>query len=795
MTRLRLFLLAALLALFGVLAAAQVGGPIDTAQWESLATRAEQAVGAGELSTAEFEALRREIADARAQFLDAESINASRIETLETQIEALGPEPAEGESEAPQLAERRAVLEAELNTATTPRREALAARSRANGLIAEIDTLIGERETAALLDAGPTPLNPVNWGAALTSLEAVWTELRREVRSNTQVELRQQELRDGLPLTIALALAGIILLLRGRRWMVRATAAVMTRPRPQGKLALNFLVSLGQVLVPLAGTVLLVAAILSTGVLGANGEALMRATVFTLMAGFLGAWLGGRLYPADPAVPAPFELSDERRASSRRLSVFIGLVLGLTILAETLSGLAPVAPGARGVFVLPLYLVQGYLLFRLASSLRNARKNAEEAAEDGSSALKSKILAILGNALKVIAVVGPLLAAAGYLNAAQALVVPAATTLGLLAALAALQVPVRDLWAAIRHKSYEDAGGDLVPVVITFCLVLASVPLFLLIWGLREAQLSELWTRFIDGFSLGEVRITPGAIISIVVVFAIGLIITRLIQSALRGTILPRTKMDLGARNSLTSGVGYVGIALASVIAVTAAGIDLTALAFVLSALSVGIGFGLQNVVSNFVSGIILLIERPISEGDWIEVGGHMGIVKSISVRSTRIETFAKTDVIVPNADFISGTVTNWTRGNNIGRAMMTVGVAYGTDTRRVQEILLEIARENPDVAAFPEPGVDFLGFGADSLDFRVRAILRDVTTLVKTTTEINHRINERFLEEGIEIPFAQRDIWLRNPEALPGAQASAGPQTPDAQDAAPETDETGSQE
>jgi small-conductance mechanosensitive channel len=535
--------------------------------------------------------------------------------------------------------------------------------------------------------------------------------------------------------------------------------------------------------------ILILLALDESHMLGSQAQELLKALRNMVVATFVALWLAGRLFGDGEAPLGVLELDDAHKTSLRRAMVTIGLLLGAGYVANALSDFNQVLPAARGVLTFPIYVLMGLTLWRFARLLL---RGLPETVEDEKHGFARAGIRFLAKGLQGVAVVGPILAGIGYINATEALMLPTVQTLGILTFLVALQPLIRDLYALVFRTTQSSASEALLPVLINFLLVFAAVPLVLLSWGMRFDTLRLIYARFWEGADLGGIQVTPGTVLAVVLIFAAGIAVTRLLQGALKTTVLPRTKMDAGARNAVNSGVGYVGIALAAVIAISAGGIDLTALGVVVGALSVGIGFGLQNVVNNFVSGIILLIERPISEGDWIEVNGNMGIVKRISVRSTQIETFDKTDVIVPNGDFISGTVTNWTRGNTIGRAVVTVGVAYGTDTRRVEGILLEIAREHPDVSTFPEPAVDFLGFGADSLDFRIRMILRDVNKLLAVKNEVHHRIAERFAEEGIEIPFAQRDLWLRNPEALRGATAPQAEPAPPIEAPRPANDDMG---
>ncbi|KMW57099.1 Potassium efflux system KefA protein [Candidatus Rhodobacter oscarellae] len=756
--------------LAGVTLAQTTAEEIDYEAWATVAERAEGAIEAGRASNEAFESLRSEVVVWRERFLRGQDLNAERITTLSSQIEALGPAPGEGETEAQEIADRRAELAEQLAGAQAPAVSAEEAYSRADGLAREIDAIIRDRQADALVQLGPTPLNPANWTDAWEDIKRAFRVIYTEAADSWASPIRRDALQDALPRVLLFAVAALILLLRGGELVRRAQAATAEQiPARAARLA-RILWGMIEALAPILGIYLAVIALNATGLLGFRGVALANALPLFGLFLFVAYWLGNRLFTTARYI----SIAPDRAASLRRSATLLGLLYGLTAIIGALSQFDDFAPATLAVLYFPFGLLAGLSLIRLGRLLVHVTRTEPI---DETAVFGGRWLGFAGRLTVLLAVAGMVLLAVGYLEAGLFLLLPTIGTLALIGLLFVLIDLTREVYELAVGDTEEGASAALIPTLLSLLIILASLPFFALVWGARVADLTELWARFREGFTIGDARISPQIFLTFVLVFVALYIATRIIQGALRTNVLPKTSMDPGGQTAVVSGVGYIGIFLAALIAITTAGIDLSSLALVAGALSVGIGFGLQNIVQNFVSGIILLIERPVAEGDWIEVGGHTGIVKKISVRSTLIETFDRVDVIVPNGDFIAGAVKNWTRTNNIGRIIVVVGVAYGNDTRRITQILEEIAAEHPLVTVDPEPGVDFLGFGADSLDFRIRAVLSDVNYSLSVKNEIHHRIAERFAEEGIEIPFAQRDLWLRNPETL--RQVAAPPAEP----------------
>ncbi len=319
---------------------------------------------------------------------------------------------------------------------------------------------------------------------------------------------------------------------------------------------------------------------------------------------------------------------------------------------------------------------------------------------------------------------------------------------------------LRALFFSGKRKIKDETN----PYFLGFSLLnfIGALLLLGLALGVEFSQYVELWVRFNEGLTLGDVNLTPTSILNFGVIFGLGYFATTVIQRIVKSTVLPKTKMDKGSQNALVSGVGYIGYTLAAVVALSSIGFNLSSIAIVAGALSVGIGFGLQTIVSNFVSGIILLVERPIKEGDWIEASGFSGTVKKISVRSTQIETFDRAMVVVPNSELIAGTVLNWTHSNETGRVRVSVGVSYDTDPKRVERLLLKVGKSHEMTLESPEPFVRFQQFGDSSLDFDLIIYVRDKNYMFQVRSELHYSIFDLFKKEGIEIPFPQRDLNIK---------------------------------
>ena len=295
-------------------------------------------------------------------------------------------------------------------------------------------------------------------------------------------------------------------------------------------------------------------------------------------------------------------------------------------------------------------------------------------------------------------------------------------------------------------------GGALLSALIRVMLILASFLLIMGPWEVSTADLFDTVRNIPFGFKIGEIHVSFQAVLGAVFVLVLLLVITRIVQRWLETELLPRTRIEPSLQFSIVTIFGYAGAITAIALALAGLGFDLQKVALIAGALSVGIGFGLQSIVSNFVSGLILLTERPIRVGDSITVKGEEGWVRRVRVRATEIETFDRASVIIPNSEFITGVVKNWTRLNTLGRIVIKISVAYENDPAQVRDVLTGLARTHPQVVQTPPPAAFFVGFGEKGLEFELRAVVLDIEKGLSVKSDINHAIFQKFREIGISL-------------------------------------------
>lgn len=265
-------------------------------------------------------------------------------------------------------------------------------------------------------------------------------------------------------------------------------------------------------------------------------------------------------------------------------------------------------------------------------------------------------------------------------------------------------------------------------------------------------------------YSVGKTTITLGTMLYLTVLVVALFYATAKLKTWIVEGLLSRSHVDLGVRHAIGAIVRYIVVAIGLVIILQTAGINLSTLTVLFGALGIGVGFGLQSITNNFVSGIILLLERPIKVGDRIEVGDVHGDVVNISPRATTIVTNDNIAIIVPNADFISSKVVNWSYTNRDIRFNFPLGASYGSDPEQVRRILLEVAQAHRGVLKEPGPSVLLDGFGDSSLNFVLRVWTREFSTIPGVLrSELYFSICRAFKEEGIEIPFPQRDLHIKS--------------------------------
>jgi small-conductance mechanosensitive channel len=738
----------------------------------------ETALGARELTDAELQRFRATVVPMSDELRGLADELGARADQARQRLEQLGAKPAAGApAESADIASERGLREKALAEA-----DEAAKLSRALVLQADqIVSSVGDRRRAlfarTLFERGPSLINLELWGTLLGSLPQDLRALNLLISDWLAAVFAALSGKTALLVLIAAA-AAVGLYVARLRYLPRIMASLGgDADATRLKRLLAAVVRLAAGTLPAAvGSWLLYSGLLNAGLLPRRIEPFAWSVLGGLaFLAFMGALADATLAPKWP-MRRVFGVADRNARILKKMVASAALVLVISKAVEAL--LQAIAAGlslsivSRGVFALVFAGVVAWWLNKLRDT------SDETAAADlgpyvpVDGALLAP-LRLVGWTL-VVAIGGAALfgytALASFLveQSAWALIVVTLLMLALMLAdeglqtllagggkvSAALQTNV-----GLRKRSLEQAavlGAGLIKLV----LLVIGVMLILAPWGIESTDLTSSLKAAFFGFKVGDVTISLSAIIIAGLLFALGITATKALQRWLDERFLPATELDTGLRNSLKTMAGYVGFLAALALAISSLGLSLERLTIVAGALSVGIGFGLQSIVSNFVSGLILLWERPIRVGDLIVVGDGEGVVKRINVRSTEIETFDRSTVIVPNSNLISGVVKNRVRQDRTGRVIVSLSVPRAIDPERVREVMVAAASRHPDVLNDPPPRVMFKRIGEASLDFDLICVVPEVDTAGRVSSDLHFAIFASLGQHGIGQP--EREVSVK---------------------------------
>jgi potassium-dependent mechanosensitive channel len=784
--------IAAMLTLVAAPAAYGEGFEPETVQsrlveWTRVLDRSAREAEALRLSESDVERLGDQANQVKAAAAELKERTAAQAAEARELLEPMGPQTS---GESPETSAQRKDLQTRLSQAEGWERQADLVITRAGQLLNKLSAKRLELFALALATRLPTPLAPSSWTAAAYELSNLAAVLRDSIGAWLWW-VRYPE--SGIGGAVGLGLAGLLFGFGvgagGRIWIhkrldqLRGPSGTEPGRVDRVLLAAGYFLALAT---PLA------LALLGAWIMWPPRELLPNAVVMAVVYGLatgvvvLLVCRWGIAAALDPAAHGwrvvPIS-DDDAKVMARRLNLLAGLlaadiaVYRSTTVMTVVDHLA--AMWTLAVSVAMAVAFRGVLDSRFwawaspAAPVAAATVEPDEA-ETERTEVPAGIAAghVFWRFLRYVALVAlwcaPVVAALGYIYLARYIYLSVVET-GLVLVVAASVKrlaragvtafdPARRLGRALgatfsigSHglrlmQFWLGLGADLVVAAGTLVALLA-------IWGASSDDLLIFGTRLVEGVRIGSVTLSITDVLLAMLVFVLALAVTRYIQRILDHRVFPNAQLDPGVRHSLRAGVGYLGLFIGIGLSVATLGLNLSNLAIVAGALSVGIGFGLQNIVNNFVSGLILLIERPIKTGDWVVAAGHSGLVRKINVRSTEIETFQRSTVLIPNSEFLSGAVVNWTRHDLTGRTDIPVIVPVASDAAAVKALLLDCAAAHPKISKKPAPRVLLKDFNLTTLQFELQVHVANVRYMVDVASDLRLAIDKAFRTQGIGRP------------------------------------------